>query len=50
MTDFAIDFVIPWDNILMVIGITIFAAIVCTSIPAFKASRTNPAEAVRWME
>ncbi|MCJ2540667.1 MAG: FtsX-like permease family protein, partial [Candidatus Thermoplasmatota archaeon] len=50
MSDFALDFVMPWDNVLMVIGITIVAAIVCTFLPAFKASRTNPAEAVRWIE
>jgi putative ABC transport system permease protein len=50
MSDFALDFVMPWDNVLMVIGITILAAIVCTFLPAFKASRTNPAEAVRWIE
>ena len=50
MTDFAMDFVVPWDNILMVIGITILAAIVCTFFPALKALRTSPAEAVRWIE
>ena len=50
MSDFALDFVMPWGNVLVVIAITIVAAIVCTSIPAFKASRTNPAEAVRWIE
>ncbi len=49
MTDFAVDFVVPWNHILMVIAITIVAAIVCTFIPAYKASRTNPAEAVRWI-
>ena len=50
MSDFALDFVMPWGNVLVVIAITIVAAIVCTFIPAFKASRTNPAEAVRWIE
>jgi putative ABC transport system permease protein len=50
MSDFALDFVMPWDNVLMVIGVTILAAIVCTFLPALKASRTNPAEAVRWIE
>ena len=50
MSDFALDFVMPWDNVLMVIAITILAAIVCTFLPALKASRTNPAEAVRWIE
>jgi putative ABC transport system permease protein len=50
MSDFALEFVMPWSNVLMVIGITIMAAIVCTFLPAFKASRVNPAEAVRWIE
>ncbi len=50
MSDFALDFVMPWDNVLMVVGITVVAAIVCTFLPALKASRTNPAEAVRWIE
>jgi ABC-type antimicrobial peptide transport system permease subunit len=49
MSDFALEFVMPWDNVLMVIAITILAAIVCTFLPAYKASRTNPAEAVRWI-
>jgi putative ABC transport system permease protein len=50
LSEFALDFVMPWDNVLMVIAITILAAIVCTFLPALKASRTNPAEAVRWIE
>ncbi|MCK4971389.1 MAG: FtsX-like permease family protein, partial [Thermoplasmata archaeon] len=50
MSDFALEFVMPWGNVLVVIAITIVAAIVCTFIPAYKASRTNPAEAVRWIE
>jgi len=50
MSDFALEFVMPWGNVLVVIAITIVAAIVCTFIPAFKASQTNPAEAVRWIE
>ncbi len=50
MADFALDFVMPWDNVLMVVGVTVVAAIVCTFLPALKASRTNPAEAVRWIE
>jgi putative ABC transport system permease protein len=44
------EFVMPWDNILMVIGLTIMAALICTFLPAYKASRMNPAEAVRWVE
>jgi putative ABC transport system permease protein len=50
MADFDVDFAIPWDNIGLVIAITLVAAVVCTFIPAYKASRTNPAEAVRWIE
>jgi putative ABC transport system permease protein len=50
MADFDYEFVMPWNNILMVIGLTLAAAIVCTFLPAYKASRTNPAEAVRWVE
>lgn len=50
LSEYALDFVMPWDNVVMVIGITIMAAIVCTFLPALKASRTNPAEAVRWIE
>ncbi len=50
MQDFDVEFAMPWDNVGMVIVITILAAVVCTFIPAYKASRTNPAEAVRWME
>ena len=29
---------------------TYIAAVICTVLPAYKASRTNPAEAVRWTE
>ena len=50
LSEYALDFVMPWDDVLMVIGVTIMAAIVCTFLPALKASRTNPAEAVRWIE
>ena len=50
MADFDVDFAIPWDNIVLVIAITLVAAVVCTFIPAWKASHTNPAEAVRWLE
>jgi putative ABC transport system permease protein len=50
MADFDVEFAIPWDNIGLVVAITLAAAVLCTFVPAYKASRTNPAEAVRWIE
>jgi len=50
MESMGVPFTVPWDRIGLTIGITLLAGLLCTIIPAYKASRTNPAEAVRWIE
>ncbi|MCJ2540343.1 MAG: FtsX-like permease family protein, partial [Candidatus Thermoplasmatota archaeon] len=50
MDDTGTDFAVPWENIGLIILMTYVAAVICTILPAYKASRTNPAEAVRWLE
>jgi putative ABC transport system permease protein len=45
-----IVFSIPWDHLLLIIGIASVAAIVSTSQPAIRASRLPPAEALRYIE
>ena len=50
MDDTGTDFTVPWGNISLIIGLTYMAAVVCTIVPAYRASMTNPAEAVRWVE
>jgi putative ABC transport system permease protein len=50
MDDMGTEFTVPWDNIGIIIVLTYAAAVLCTALPAYKASRTEPAEAVRWME
>ena len=45
-----VGFQIPLGDFAMVSAIAYVAAAVCTFVPAWKASRTNPAEAVRWVE
>jgi putative ABC transport system permease protein len=49
MEGLGVAFTVPWNRIGMTVGITLIAALLCTILPAYKASRTNPAEAVRWM-
>ncbi len=41
-------FSIPWDSILVVVGITIIAALITTYVPARQASQVFPAEALRY--
>ena len=36
--------------LVVIVAVTLLAAVICTFLPAQRASRTNPAEAVRWME
>jgi putative ABC transport system permease protein len=50
MEDTGTEFSVPWENIGIIILMTYVAAVICTILPAYKASRTNPAEAVRWLE
>lgn len=50
MEDLGVEFAVPWDRIGMIILMTYIAAVICTVLPAYKASRTNPAEAVRVVE
>jgi putative ABC transport system permease protein len=45
-----IVFSIPWDHLLLIVGIASVAAIVSTSQPAVRASRLPPAEALRYIE
>ena len=46
----SVGFQVPLDDFALVSAIAYVAAAVCTFVPAWKASRTNPAEAVRWVE
>lgn len=46
----SVGFQVPLDDFAMVSLIAYAAAAVCTFVPAWKASRTNPADAVRWVE
>jgi putative ABC transport system permease protein len=50
MEGLGVEFTVPWHRIGMIVLMTFIAAVVCTIVPAYKASRTNPAEAVRWVE
>jgi putative ABC transport system permease protein len=45
-----IVFSVPWDHLLLIVGIASLAAIVSTSQPAIRASRLPPAEALRYIE
>ncbi len=45
-----VAFKVPLGDFAVVAGIAYLAAIVCTFVPAYRASKTNPAEAVRWVE
>jgi len=50
MESMGVAFTVPWARIGMIIAMTFAAGLLCTILPAYKASRTNPAEAVRWIE
>jgi putative ABC transport system permease protein len=45
-----IVFSVPWDHLLLIVGIASVAAIASTSQPAIRASRLPPAEALRYIE
>ena len=43
-----LTFDIPWGSILVVVGITVIAALITTYVPARQASQVYPAEALRY--
>ena len=43
-----LSFDIPWASILVVVGITVIAALITTYVPARQASQVYPAEALRY--
>jgi putative ABC transport system permease protein len=43
-------FSIPWDHLLLIIGLASVAAVASTAQPAIRASRIPPAEALRYIE
>jgi putative ABC transport system permease protein len=45
-----IVFSIPWDRLLLIVGVASVAAIASTAQPAIRASRIPPAEALRYIE
>ncbi|TME54183.1 MAG: ABC transporter permease [Chloroflexi bacterium] len=45
-----IVFRIPWDRLLLIVGVASIAAIASTAQPAIRASRIPPAEALRYIE
>src|SRR5438132_19183 len=45
-----IVFRIPWDHLLLIVGIASVAAVASTAQPALRASRIPPAEALRYIE
>src|SRR5437764_1291344 len=45
-----IVFRIPWDHLLLIVGIASVAAVASTAQPAVRASRIPPAEALRYIE
>src|SRR2546426_264215 len=45
-----IVFSIPWDRLLLIVGIASIAAVASTAQPAIRASRIPPAEALRYIE
>jgi len=46
--DMGFDFVVPWTRIVFITAITLAAAFLCTVVPARKASKVAPAEALRF--
>lgn len=47
-TNQGLTFDIPWGSILLVVGITVIAALITTYVPARQASQVYPAEALRY--
>jgi len=45
-----IVFSIPWDRLLLIVGVASIAAVASTAQPAIRASRVPPAEALRYIE
>ncbi len=45
-----IVFSIPWDRLLLIVGVASIAAVASTAQPAIRASRIPPAEALRYIE
>jgi putative ABC transport system permease protein len=45
-----VTFTVPWAQIAWIIGITYAASLACTIVPAIRASRIPPAEALRIIE
>ncbi len=43
-------FVVPWDHLLLIVGVASLAAVASTAHPAIRASRVPPAEALRYIE
>lgn len=43
-------FVVPWDHLALIAGVTSAAAVASTAHPAIRASRMAPAEALRYIE
>jgi len=50
MEPMGVPFGVPWGDIGLILALTYVVALAATILPAYKASRTNPAEAVRWGE
>ena len=49
MAEEDVSFSIPWMHLLTVTLITYVASLACTIVPSIKASRTSPADALRYM-
>jgi ABC-type lipoprotein release transport system permease subunit len=45
-----ITFSVPWDRLLLIIGLASVASVASTAQPAVQASRLPPAEALRYVE
>ena len=50
MEEMGVEFAVPWTRIGLILLMTYVAAILCTILPAYKASRTKAAEAMREIE
>ncbi len=50
VTDEGFSFSVPWMQLLWIVLVTYIASLACTIIPAIKASKIPPAEALRFME
>ena len=49
MAEEDVSFSIPWMHLLTITLITYVASLACTIVPSIKASRTSPADALRYM-